>query len=232
MGINQSSDSKILLNVKYPVKIGNVFKLSIAEERANSLSHGVMAGLMLLALPACAVFGYQKSGVALSIGYSVFIIGLFQMFLTSSLYHSMPFGTRYKTVFRTFDHSSIYIAIAGTFTPICLTDFAGRLGKFVLICQWLVAVLGIVMNFLSKKTKTKASVGIYLIMGWSAILLVPGIIQNKLWGFLIFIILGGLLYSIGVIFYSKKSKAWFHFIWHLFIIGASICHFIAIIFYI
>ena len=231
MNINQSSDSAILLKVKYPLKIGNIFKLSIAEERANSLSHGVMAGLMLLALPACAIFGYQKNGVNLSIGYSVFIIGLFIMFLCSSLYHSMPFGTRYKSVLRIFDHSAIYIAIAGTFTPLCLTDFTGRWGKIVLIGQWVVAVLGIVMNFLSKKKKTIASVGIYLIMGWSAILLMPDIIRNKLWGFLIFIILGGLLYSAGVFFYSKKSKAWFHFIWHLFVIGASICHFIAIIFY-
>lgn len=232
MNINQSSDSAILLKIKYPVKIGNIFKLSIAEERANSLSHGIMAGLMLLALPFCAILGYQKSGVNLSIGYSVFILGLFIMFLSSSLYHSMPFGTRYKSIFRTLDHNSIYIAIAGTFTPICLSDFSGQWGKFVLIGQWFVAVLGIVMNFLSKKKKTIASVGIYLIMGWSAILLIPDIIRNKLWGFLSFVMLGGILYSAGVFFYSKKRKAWFHFIWHLFVIGASICHFIAIIFYI
>lgn len=229
---NTFTDENSIKRNHYPVKIGNLFKLSFGEEVGNSVSHGVAAMILLFALPACAIYGYQKSGKLLAFGYSIYIISLLLMFLASCLYHAMDFNSKHKQVFRILDHSAIYIAIAGTFTPICLSVVGGWLGIVVLICQWVTAIFGILFKSLSKKNLPKASLTIYLVMGWSAILLLPAIIHKQLWGFLAFILLGGLLYTIGTIFYSKKEKSWFHFIWHLFVIAASAAHFVAIIFYI
>lgn len=217
-------------NSKYPIQIGNIFKLSFGEEVGNSVSHGVMAGLLLIALPFCSVYGYTKGGLLQSIGNSIYIISILIMFLSSSLYHSMSFDSVQKRVLRKIDHSAIFIAIAGSFTPIILTNIQTPLGYGVLIVQWIFVIIGILFKSLSKKSKPMASTTLYLVMGWSAVLLIPNLIKMNNWLFLILIVFGGLLYSIGVYFYSQKSKAWYHFIWHLFIIGASISHLIAIIF--
>lgn len=216
--------------IKYPIQIGNIFKLSFGEEVGNSVSHGIMASLLLIALPFCAVYGYIKGGLLQSIGNSIYVISILFMFLSSSLYHSMSFDSSQKRVLRKIDHSAIFVAIAGSFTPIILTNIQTTMGYTVLVIQWIFVLVGILFKSLSKKSKPLASTTLYLVMGWSAVLLIPSLIKLNNWSFLILILLGGLLYSIGVYFYSQKSKAWYHFIWHLFIIGASISHFIGIIF--
>lgn len=213
-----------------PVRIGGLFKLSFREEVGNAVSHGVLAAILLLLLPVCAVYGYVKSGIPLAAGYSVFIISLFLMFLTSCLYHSMSFDSRHKTVFRILDHSAIFVAIAGTFTPICLHVVGGWLGILVLVLQWTAAIAGILYKSLARKTKSRASVFIYLVMGWSGVLFIPSLIRHRSLAFLLLILLGGVFYSIGTFFYAAKNKGWHHLIWHMFIILAAVCHFVAIIF--
>ncbi len=215
-----------------PERIGNLFKLSFGEEIGNAVSHGAAAGLTLIALPICAVFGFVKGGYSLAAGDSVFLICLFLMFLTSCLYHSMSFDSPHKRVFRILDHSAIYLAISGTFTPICLSVVRGWLGIAILVLQWGMTIIGIIYKSLSRNVLPKASVTIYLIMGWMGVLLLPSIIRAKMWTFSALIFFGGLLYSIGVSFYSRKDKNWFHFIWHLFIFGAALSHLVAIIFFI
>lgn len=224
--LNNDGSTKI----KYPIQIGNIFKLSFGEEVGNSVSHGIMALLLLAALPFCAVYGYIKGGLLQSIGNSIYVISILFMFLSSSLYHSMSFDSSQKRVLRKIDHSAIFVAIAGSFTPIILTSIQTTLGYSVLVIQWIFVLIGILFKSLSKKSKPLASTTLYLVMGWSAILLIPSLIKMNNWLFLSLILLGGLLYSIGVYFYSQKSIAWYHFIWHLFIIGASVSHFIGIIF--
>lgn len=214
----------------FDTRFGKLIKLSFGEEIGNAVSHGVMAILLLLALPACAVFGYVKDGIELSLGYSVFIICLFLMFLMSCLYHSMRFNSSHKNIFRILDHSAIYLAIAGTFTPICLSMIQGSIGIIVLALQWLAVLFGIIYKSISKMKTPKSNTLIYLLMGWSAVLLIPQLVGSQNWGLIAFIVSGGVLYSIGVIFYAQKTTPWFHFIWHIFIILASVCHFCAIIF--
>lgn len=217
---------------QYPRQIGNLFQLSFGEELANAISHGVPALLLLFLLPVIAIYGYQKQGVMLAAGYSIFFICLFLMFLASTLYHSMDFNSKHKGVFRIIDHIMIYFAIAGTFTPVCLNVIQGSLGIFVLVLQWLMVLVGILYKSISRKSMPKASVIMYLLMGWSAILLIPSLLGTQNWGLIGFILLGGLLYSIGVYFYSQKTKPYYHFIWHLFIIFASLSHVIAIVVFI
>lgn len=214
----------------YPLKIGNIFKLSFGEEIGNSISHGVMAALCLIFIPIVSVYGYLKHGLLLSIGFSIYVICIFLMFLMSTLYHSMKFETGQKIIFRILDHSGIYLAIAGSFTPVCLKILDGFFLYSILIAQWGMVIVGIIIKSLFTKKKSKGSSLIYLIMGWSAVLLIPKLLETQSIAFFVLILLGGLSYSIGAIFYSKKDKAWFHFIWHLFVNMAAILQFIAIIF--
>ncbi len=210
--------------------IKNIIHLSVGEEIGNSVTHGIMSLLLLGFLPWTAVDTYIRGGWVLSIGTSIFIISLFLMFLTSALYHAMAYETKHKYVFRILDHIFIYFAIAGSYTPIALYIIRGWQGTLILIIQWGMVLTGILYKSISQKSIPKLSVTIYLIMGWIAVLFFPVIIKNSTPIFLSFIALGGLLYSVGAWFYTKKERPYFHFIWHLFINFAAISHFIAIIY--
>lgn len=217
-------------NKIYPLKIGNIFKLSFEEEIGNSITHGIMAIFCLIMLPIVSVYGYIKHNIVISVGFSIYVICIFLMFLMSTLYHSMKFETNQKIIFRILDHCGIYLAIAGSFTPVCLKILDGVFLYLILIAQWGMVIIGIIMKSLFTKKKPKGSSIIYLVMGWSALLLIPSLIKTQSILFFILILFGGLIYSIGTLFYRKKDKAWFHFIWHIFVNIAAISQFIAIIF--
>lgn len=217
-------------NKIYPLKIGNIFKLSFEEEIGNSITHGIMAIFCLIMLPIVSVYGYIKHNIVISIGFSIYVICIFLMFLMSTLYHSMKFETNQKIIFRILDHCGIYLAIAGSFTPVCLKILDGVFLYLILIAQWGMVIIGIIIKSLFTKKKPKGSSIIYLVMGWSALLLIPTLIKTQSILFFILILFGGLIYSIGTLFYRKKDKAWFHFIWHIFVNIAAISQFIAIIF--
>jgi len=206
--------------------------LSRGEEVGNSVTHGVMSAILLISLPAVAIYSYTKGGVLLAVGESVFIISLFLMFLASCLYHAMSYDTPHKYVMRILDHIFIYFAIAGSYTPIALYVVKGWQGWLILIVQWVMVLFGILYKSIAQKAVPKLSVLIYLCMGWAAVFFIPAIIQNTSWLFIGLIVLGGIFYSAGAWFYMQKNRPYFHFIWHLFITFASISHFIAIVFYI
>lgn len=207
-------------------------KLSTGEEIGNSVTHGVMASLMLLLLPVVSVMAYIKGGWILSAGLSTFMVSLFLMFLSSCLYHAMAPDSKHKEVMRILDHIFIYVAIAGSYTPVALSLIKGWQGILVMIIQWSMVLFGVLYKSLSKKRMPKASVTIYLTMGWTAVLFMPTLLKNAQPGFLILIALGGVLYSVGSWFYSQKHRPYFHFIWHLFINFAAISHFVAMMFFI
>ena len=209
----------------------NMVKLSFGEEVGNTISHGVMSVLCLFLLPACSVYSYLKGGWIQSLGVSIFIICLFLMFLASTLYHAMDFNSKQKLVFRILDHSCIYLAIAGTYTPISLCLIKGWEGLIILVIQWSMVLIGILYKALAKKSMPKLSLIIYLTMGWVAVLFLPALFKTANLTFLSLIVLGGIFYSIGTYFYSKPKKPYYHMIWHIFIDFASISHFIAILFF-
>ena len=197
----------------------DMFKLTFGEEVGNAVSHGVMALLCLFVLPFVSVYSYLRGGIVRSVGVSIFMICLFLMFLISTIYHSMAYDSQQKYIFRKLDHICIYLAIAGSYTPVALCVVKGWVGILILVIQW---------SAVSKRAFPILSTAIYLVMGWIAIVFIPFLIHSSFW-FLFFIILGGVMYSIGVFFYAKHKK-FFHFVWHLFINCASILHFIAIVF--
>lgn len=204
-------------------------KLTFGEELANAISHGVMFLLLLGLSPWAAIHTYQKGGSILATGVSVFVVALSLMFLSSTLYHSMAYDSPHKRVFRILDHSSIFIAIAGSYTPV----FLMALGKWQSIAmvtfQWLLVLGGILYKALGKRKLPKLSLTLYLLMGWQAVFFLTQIIRATNAVFLSLIVAGGLMYTVGSYFYSKKTMPYHHLIWHLFINAASICHFIGIV---
>ena len=212
------------------VKMKEMFKLSFGEEVGNCTSHGVMAVLYLFTLPFVSVYTYLKGGAIYCLGASIYMIAIFLMFLFSTIYHAMEFGSSQKYVLRKLDHCFIYLAIAGTYTPVLLMVIKGPLGFVLLGLEWLATLCGILMTSISKYHHRVLSIVIYVVMGWCAIIIAPIIYQKGLIFFLL-ILLGGIFYTLGLFFYAKKYP-FAHFVWHIFIVLASLAHFVAIVFFI
>ena len=204
-------------------------KLSFGEEVGNSISHGVMGIVCLFLLPYTAIYSYINKGIATSIGTSIYMICMFMMFMGSCIYHTMEHGSTHKYVFRKLDHCFIYLAIAGTYTPILIYLIGGKLGITLLVVQWLATIAGILITSISKHHHKHLSMILYMTMGWIAILILPKLLEVGSAWFLGLIVLGGIFYTVGAYFFVKKFP-YAHFVWHIFIVLASISHFIAVVY--
>ena len=206
---------------------------TLGEEVANSVSHGVMSMLTLLSLPFAAVWAYvhDREGVLASFPVSVFVISIFLMFLASTLYHSLNPQSRHKEIFHILDHIFIYVAIAGSYTPIALSVIGGWQGLFITILQWAMVVFGIFYKSLSRRSIPAVSLTIYLVMGWTILFFLPLFIRHASTPLLWLIAAGGVLYTLGAWFYARKGFRYHHMVWHLLINLAVVCHFIGIVFY-
>ena len=202
--------------------------LSFGEEVGNAISHGVMMAIDLLAMPPLCVYAYLHQGWLGCAGMGVYLICMICMFGGSCLYHIMPYDTPWKTVFRKLDHISIFLAIAGTYTPICLRFFKGWVGWTRLALEWGLAICGIVMKSVSKYSHPVVSMILYLAMGWLALLVIPTAWKQCGPTFVYLLLAGGICNTIATFFYSRK-KPYDHFIWHLFIALAALCHLSAIL---
>ena len=205
-------------------------KLSFGEEVANSITHAVGAALMLGLLPVTAIHAYSAYNLKAAVGMSIFVISLFLMFLSSAIYHAMDYQSTHKYVLRIIDHSMIYIAIAGSYTPVALSLVDGWLGYLIIVLQWGTTIFGILYKIFAKNINEKFSLALYLLMGWLVVFILPAIVQKTTPLFWLLMIAGGLSYTIGAVFYAKK-KPYFHMIWHLFIMLASFLQYMGIVFY-
>ncbi len=205
-------------------------RLSFGEEVANSVTHAVGAVLMLILLPITAIHSFEHYNITAVVGMSIFVISLFLMFLSSTIYHSMPYESTHKYILRMIDHSMIYIAIAGSYTPVALSLVGGWLGYLIVILQWGLTIFGILYKIFAKKINERFSLFLYLFMGWLVVFILPAIFQKTGLTFGLLMLAGGLSYTIGALFYAKK-RPYFHMIWHLFILLASALQYIAIVFF-
>ena len=203
-------------------------RLSFGEEVANSITHAVGAVAMLVLLPITAIYSYHHYGMQAAVGMSIFDISLFLMFMSSTIYHSMQYDSPQKFVLRIIDHSMIYIAIAGSYTPVALSLVGGWLGYLIIVLQWGATIFGILYKIFAKKINDKFSLFLYLLMGWLVVFIIPSIISKTGVVFWSLMRAGGLAYTIGAIFYARK-RPYDHMIWHLFILLASILQYIAIV---
>ena len=162
---------------------------------------------------------------------SVYLISIFSMTLFSTLYHSMLQGSRHKSIFKILDHIFIYVAIAGTYTPIALCVIGGWQGVTITVLQWAMVIFGIFYKSLSRRTIPAVSLTIYLVMGWTVVLFMPLFVRNASAPLLALIAAGGVFYSIGAWFYARKGFRYHHLVWHLFINIALLLHLVAVVFY-
>lgn len=206
-------------------------KLSFGEELGNAVTHGAASLLVLFALPLVSITAYTKGTITDVVGVTIFCISIFLMFLMSTLYHVMAYDTRHKVVMRILDHIFIYVAIAGTYTPIALSVIGGWQAIVILSIQWAMVLFGILYKSISRNSMPKISLLIYLIMGWTLIIFMPLFIR-KANPLLFWLILGGgVLYSVGAAIYAKKGFKFHHMVWHIFIFLGALTHFIGICFF-
>lgn len=203
-------------------------KTSLGELIANAISHGVGVIFSIVALVLMLVKSDTTAEVLSSI---VFGGSLFMLYISSTLFHSFPEKMRRVfTVFQRLDHSSIFLLIAGTYTPFLVLVVNNVRGYILLSLLWTITIVGIVFKSIWIHKYQYVHLAIYLLMGWSVLFVYDDVIANlggSLEGSFLYVLLGGISYTLGVIFYVSRFK-YAHFIWHLFVLGGSVSHFISI----
>jgi hemolysin III len=204
---------------------------SFREELLNSITHGAGVLLSIAALVLLIVLSTSHGGASHVVSCTIFGVTLILLYSASTLYHSFR-KPKVKSVLKILDHSCIYLLIAGTYTPFLLVPLRGILGWTMFVVIWLLAVSGIIFKiFFVHRFKIISTIA-YVFMGWIIIFAIKPLIDSLPSGGVVWLIAGGLAYSLGVIFYAWKKLPFNHAIWHLFVLAGSICHFFAVIFYV
>ncbi|MGB7055713.1 MAG: hemolysin III family protein [bacterium] len=204
---------------------------TLGEEIANSITHGIGAGLSVVGLIVLVVLATLYGDVWRIVSFSIYGATLIILYLASTLYHSFR-NRRVKRIFKILDHSTIFLLIAGTYTPFLLVSLRGVWGWILFGIIWALAVSGIVFKALCIDRFRKLSVLIYILMGWLCLIAVRQMVVRIPLGGLIGLTAGGVLYTAGVVFYAWRKLKFSHAIWHLFVLGGSICHYFSILFYV
>jgi hemolysin III len=200
-------------------------------ERFNSISHLVGAALALAGLVVLVMLASWKGDPWKIVSFSIYGASLFLLYTLSTLYHSLR--GRAKDIFRKLDHIAIYLLIAGTYTPLTLVTLRGAWGWSLFGIIWGLAVTGIVVDSLHKKGSRTIQMVIYLLMGWLIMVAMYPLIQALPRGGLALLVLGGVFYTSGMIFYGIDDRMKHaHGIWHLFVLAGSISHFLAMLLYV
>lgn len=203
-------------------------KRSLLEEVGNSVTHGVGS---IFAIVAFILMLVSAEGAREYLSASLYFFGMFTMFTVSCLYHALPHGTAAKRLFRRFDYCSIYLLIGATFAPSLLCVFNNSFGLTFFAVQWAVIAFGIALVAIFGPTKLRyIHIPLYVILGWSALMLLPGLIEVN-FALAMWILAGGVAYTLGIIPYAIKNKA-SHFIWHFFVLAGAVLQWVGIYVYI
>ena len=206
-------------------------KQSRSEEIANSLSHGFGLVAALIGVPFLLVHVVERGDAALIAGAAVFCATVLLLYLASTLYHALPAG-KAKRVFRVLDHVFIYLLIAGTYTPFALGVLRGTWGWVLFGTVWALATAGVILKATGKGGHPVISTGLYLSMGWVVVIAADPMIAKVPNAGLLWLLAGGICYTAGVAFFATDSRLRYgHFIWHLFVLGGTICHYFAVLWY-
>jgi hemolysin III len=203
---------------------------SLGEEIANCVSHGVGFLLALVATPFLVVAAARRGDSAAIVGASVFAATTAVLYLASTLYHALP-KNKAKQIFRVIDHSAIFLLIAGTYTPFTLGVLRGTWGWTLFGLVWSLAILGIVLKSVGGIGYPRLSTALYVGMGWLALIAIrPLWVHVPVAGWL-WLIAGGLAYTSGIAFYAAERVRYGHFVWHVFVLMGTVCHFFAVLWY-
>lgn len=200
---------------------------SVQEEKANMISHGAGLLLFIFSIPFLIYYTFNTGVTGYFLGTIFYVISLLMVYTSSTLYHS-SFKVNVRKRLRTFDHISIYFLIAGSYSPFLLTHFQTTSGWTIFITLWSMVVIGTIAKLVfGHKFKIISTVA-YLVMGWLALFIIKPMYLELPRVSFYWIVAGGLLYTAGAYFYMKERMRFNHFIWHLFVLGGSIAHFIAV----
>lgn len=209
----------------------NVREYSLGEEIANSITHGIGALLAIAAIPILVVHAVHDGGGVFLFAALVYTITMLLEYTMSTLYHALA-ADKAKRVFKVLDHSCIYLLIAGTFTPFCLLTLAPYGGKYLFAFIWVVALVGIAVEAFWVFRPRWLSALLYLIMGWSIAIFIPKLFDLLPAPAFWLLVLGGIAYSIGCIFYVLKKIPYMHSIFHVWVLAGSVLQFLAIALYV
>jgi hemolysin III len=198
------------------------------EEIANSVSHGIGLIAGALAAPVLIFAAARRGDPPFIVGASIFAASIILMYLSSTLYHGLP-ENRAKRVFRVLDHGAIYLLIAGTYSPFTLGVLGGAWGWALFGTVWTLAIAGVVMKSTGRAWRPIFSTGLYLLMGWLAVIAVHPLWTQLPRSSIAWLAAGGLAYTGGVGFYAARGLRYGHFVWHLFVVAGTVCHVMAVI---
>lgn len=204
---------------------------TVINEIANSVTHGIGALLAIAGLVLLVVFAVIYGNAWHIVSVSIYGSTLVLLYLSSTLYHAIQ-APETKRILRIIDHSAIYLLIAGTYTPFTLVTLQGTRGWVMFGIIWGLALLGILYKVFFINRHVVISTLFYLIMGWMIVFSISDLYRGLSTGGLILLGAGGLSYTLGMIFYAARERLLMHAVWHLFVLGGSICHFFAIFFYV
>ncbi|OQX11717.1 MAG: hemolysin D [Thiothrix lacustris] len=202
-----------------------------AEEVANSVSHGIALAAALVGTPFLVLqaISYQSPGFI--VGVSIFAATTVLLYLASTLYHALPPG-KAKRVFNVLDHSAIFLLIAGTYTPFTLGILQGIWGWTLFGIIWGLAVIGVTLKILGKMSHPVLSTVFYILMGWVVLIAIEPLSARLPASGLLWLVAGGVAYTAGVAFYATGARLRYgHFIWHLFVMAGTLCHYVAVFWY-
>lgn len=204
---------------------------TIAEEIGNSVSHGLGLLLAITALPILIVSAAYNGSASAVVGATVFGTSAILLYLISLLYHA-TWHPGAKQRLRTLDHAAIYVLIAGTYTPFTLGVLRGAWGWTLLGLIWSMALAGVLFKVFLGVRFPRVSTALYIAMGWLVLIAIGPLWENMAPGGLIWLLAGGIAYTLGVVFYVlDKRLRYSHFVWHLFVLAGTACHFVAVLRY-
>ncbi len=204
---------------------------SRGEEIANSISHGIGLVAALIATPFLIMHAVQYADTGFIVGASFFAATMVLLYLASTLYHALPRG-KAKRVFKIIEHSAIYLLIAGTYTPFTLGVLRGPWGWTLFGIVWGLAAIGVTLKAFDKMHNPIISTGLYLLMGWLILIAIYPLYTRIPASGLLWLVAGGLAYTVGVFFFATDSRLRYgHFIWHLFVMMGTVCHYFAVLWY-
>jgi len=204
-------------------------ELTTGEEIINAITHGIGSLLSIAALVVLIIIAGRQGDIWHLVSFSIYGSTLILLYLSSTLYHSFS-NPKVKNLFARFDHISIFMLIAGTYTPILLTSMRGIWGWTLFGIIWGLAIVGAVIRSIYLHRFRKLMVAVYLLMGWMFVIAGKQIYLSLPSASITFLVLGGIAYSVGVVFYMWRRLPYAHGIWHLFVLAGSVLHFFAIYF--
>ena len=212
------------------LKSPTVRPFTLGEEITHSVTHGIGAGLSIAGLSILVMLAVLYGNVYQTVSFSIYGATLIILYLASTLYHGIQ-QPQAKHVFKVIDHAAIYLLIAGTYTPFLLIAIRGVWGWSLLIIIWALALMGVSFKTFFIHRFENISTLAYVLMGWLSVVVIHEFVANLPLNGLILLAVGGVVYTVGVLFYVLQRIPYSRVIWHLFVLGGSICHYFAVLLY-